>query len=432
MKKIVLISALLTSFLLSGCSDNNKPNGPVNNYFQKHSFKRTADEVEEHLKYDKKYFNPDMYEVSNIDEVREEYSYSNGKEEFTSYTSNTKFFTTRAEDEYYHPYIAKTDISYSHTQKKDNNKAVDEYTSNIVKWGASYGAIFSVETTKRDNQEEKKYNAVKKEQKDAFKEHYIDPVGEAYYDRDDNLCFYTEVIEKTTKEGINQQTYNYTHREQAIYIYTSEHRIRNYHYYDEVITNRDQETGKFFDKETIISYSYQEINYQYGNKKIENIDSLNKLVDGKKFVLDVKFTQYINGYRVVDGETYIIRDSATSEALRYDTEYDENGNLTYTTRIPCYDSPLYLGGTRDGLANRLETHVELANGAGALHTIGNRLTFRKYKELFDRYGIEIIENNAGDYFIFKKTFNNPPVLVVKMTVDTHDAIEVKVDLDIVP
>ena len=56
MKKIVLISALLTSFLLSGCSDNNKPNGPVNNYFQKHSFKRTADEVEEHLKYDKKYF----------------------------------------------------------------------------------------------------------------------------------------------------------------------------------------------------------------------------------------------------------------------------------------------------------------------------------------------------------------------------------------
>ena len=426
MKKILLLSFLVTPFLLGGCN-NKKIDGPTNKYFQKYSFKRTANEDEGIKDYNAKYFVARMYDVSNIDEVEEQYSYLDGKEEFTSYKSNTEFFTNSSASERYRPYISETNTTYSHTK----NKVIETYTSNIVKWNGIVNSLFTVETIKRDGNEEKKYGAVTMCTEDAFKELYKEPVGKPYFDRKNNLCYYTEVIEKFTKEDINNQTYVYAHKEQAIYIYDGTNALLNYHYYDEVVSNKDPETGNFYDNERIISYHYHEINYRYDEKQIRNTDGLNRLLDGHEFVSKVDITHIINRYQIENGE-YNFYDGITSyDHLDYETEYDSNGNYTYTTYIPCYDSPLYLDGTEDGLANRLQYTVEFIYNANACGTLKGYLSCKGYEELFKKYGIDIIKNATGDYFIFTKPFDNPPLLAIKLKVEMGDATKVTLDLDIV-
>lgn len=431
MKKIFLLSFLVTTFLLGGCN-NKKIDGPVNKYFEKYSFRKSGG----HYDYITDNNRPDylryLNEVSHINEVEEEYRYVDGVEELTTKKSNTEFFTTTAENRNYHPYISETNISYAYTKSQENTKSKETYTSNIVKWDGAYDDIFTVETIKRDDKVEKKYDVKLQSTEDAFNELFIDPVGKAYYDRKNNICFYTEVIETITKEDFDQQPYSYTHREQAIYVYENRSCIKRYHYYDEVVSNRDPETGKFFDNERIISYHYHEIDFTYGRKELKNTSSLDELLDGQSLILKVDFVQHLNRYLIENGNYKIYTDVTQHEPLEYQVTYDSDGNPTYTAYVLCLDSPLYYASTAaDGLANRLEISYQIALASNALATGKYNLNCSKYSELFNRYGIDVVEDNKYDYFIFTRSFNTPPLIAVSLKIETNKGNRTTIDVNIV-
>ena len=431
MKKIFLLSFLVTPFLLGGCN-NKKIDGPVNKYFEKYSFRKSGGESDYITDSNRSHYLSNLNEVSHIDEVEEEYRYVDGVEELTTKKSNTEFFTTTAEKRNYHPYISETNISYAYTKSQENTKSEETYTSNIVKWDGAYDDIFTVETIKRDDKVEKKYDVKPQNTEDAFNELFIDPVGKAYYDRKNNLCFYTEVTETITKEDFDQQPYSYTHREQAIYVYEYLTWIKRYHYYDEVVSNRDPETGKFFDNERIISYHYHEIDFTYGRKELKNTSDLDKLLDGQSLILKVDFVQHLNRYRIENGNYKIDKGDTYHEPLEYQVTYDSDGNPTYTAYVMCLDSPLYYASTMaDGLANRLEVSYQIVAASNALATGRYNLGYSKYLELFNRYGIDVIQDIKGDYFIFTKSFNTPPLLVVSLKIEKNNGNKTTIDVNII-
>ena len=420
----------MAPLLLGGCN-NKKIDGPTNDYFHKYTFRRTASKDEAITEDNVIYYQAQMSDISHIDEVEEQYRYVDGVEELTTIKSNTEFFTTLTADKSNVPYISESNNSYSYKKTQDRTTSTDAYTSNIVKWNSSFNNIFTVETIKRDGVKEKKYDVVIKDTEDAFKELYIKPIGKAYFDRKGHLCYYTQVIENITKEDIDKQTYKYTHREQAIYIYNEDRCLTNYHYYDEVISNKDPETGKFFDNERIISYSYHDINYQYNDKKLKNSRDLDSLLDGQSLILKVEFIHHTNRYRIENGEYNIYKDITFHDYLDFDTEYDSRGNPTYTAYLDCYDNPTYLGGTVDGLANRLEVVYQMTSGAGALMTGKRNLGYKEDEALLKRYDIDYIENASGDYFIYTKHYDIPHRIVIRLTIELDNNYKATIDFDII-
>lgn len=430
MKKIYLLSFLVAPLLLGGCN-NKKIDGPTNDYFHKYSFRRTASKNEGITEDNEIYYQAMMADISHIDEVEEQYRYVDGVEELTTTKTNTEFFTTLNASEINVPYLMESNVSYSYTKTQGSTKSTDAYTSNIIKWQGSYDNIFTVETIKRGETEEKKYDVVIKEPEEAYKELYIKPIGNAYFDRKDHLCYYTQVIENITKEDIDKQTYKYTHREQSIYVYNDDCCLTNYHYYDEVVSNRDPETGKFLDKERIISYKYHETNYRYYDRKLRNPRDLDYLLDGQSLILKVEFIHHINRYRIENGEYNIYKDVTYHNYLDFDTVYDGRGNPTYTAYLDCHDDPAYLGGTVDGLANRLEVVYQRTSGSGALMTAKRNLGYKQDEELLKKYDIDYIENTSGDYFIYTKHYNHPPRIVIRLTIELDNNYKTTIDFDII-
>ena len=55
----------------------------------------------------------------------------------------------------------------------------------------------------------------------------------------------------------------------------------------------------------------------------------------------------------------------------------------------------------------------------------------KYLELFNRYGIDVIQDNKGDYFIFTKSFNTPPLIVVSLKIEKNNGNKTTIDVNII-
>ena len=80
------------------------------------------------------------------------------------------------------------------------------------------------------------------------------------------------------KDEVNTRRYQY------IATVSKDYRLTSYTAYTDYSSNRDTETGSWYDKETFLFYKYFSEKYEYGKMASESIDTLNKNSASKSFL----------------------------------------------------------------------------------------------------------------------------------------------------
>lgn len=429
MKKLLLLSSLVIPFLLGGCN-NKKIDGPVNNYYQHFTFKRSAEDYYYNISYD---YNSGMPHVSSINEVEETYNYSEGVEELTSIKANTKFFTDAYIGENPHSYVAETNKEYLYKKNEIEKKreSKEEYTSNLVKWNNTGNYLFSIETIKQDDTEETKYDVVAKDAEDAWSELFLKPSGDTYIDRQNRLNYYIDRVETYVSEDMAEPTYKYVHKEQCLYLMDgSGGNLSKYHYYDEVVSTKDPVTGKFFDRERIISYRYHTIEYQYKAKEKRDVQELNYKFDGHSKIVSFGATQHECAYHIENGGYYVLeRDAIFHDNMRYSLNISDSGNkYTYTFSTDLYDTHFYDNSKK--YAFRFETELVRLSGTSAIMTYGGKITFDGYHELLNSYYVYAVDGQDGQYLIYEGNESRRPRITFIYTFETGKATSVNLDIKV--
>ena len=284
MKKILLIVTIIGSLFVGGCEQTDGPS--TKGYFIDYTktFRQSYDNLDTQLD---RFNSEGIYDISSIDEVEETYTYMGDKEVFNSATSKTEFFNDKTAVNA-NAYIAETNTNHTLKVKSPKENIDEKYTSQILKWDNDYYAYLTVETINRNDKVEKHYDASNKEYgTDAFKDIYPSQYGSGYLDRKYRVCLYSSsIIEK------NEGNVEYIRREQAYFLYNSDFCLEKYHYYDEIVTNKDIETGELYNNKRVVSYHYHEIDYHYKEKrKQREIKELNANYGDIPFFLDVELTK---------------------------------------------------------------------------------------------------------------------------------------------
>ena len=426
MKKILLLCSLVVPFLLGGCSKSNI-DGPKNNYYQNYRFRRTASEEDRRITEN----GGDLYKrfkVSSINSTEETYSYSDGIENFESIKINRQFYNHPSSTSAY-PYVMEANKEYYHRTKGNYRQTIDEYTSNTKQWEGSYNAVFTVEVVKRDDTETINRNAQYIEGKELFNSYYTNPVGEAYIDLNDNICYYIDHTEVTTDTDINEQDYKYTHKEQSIYVFNKQSlALVKYHYYDEVVTNRDPTTGEYYKNERRISYKYQEIDYEYKERSNVNISKFEALMDGYSTI--VKFDVIEHDYYFKKNEDWYELDLFNGwSSIHKDPELkiDQEGKYIYTLEVSIYSGYNYP--TANAYAYGFEAEMDVLQGANVKAGFGFKIHYDGYYELLEQYNIKVVESPKGQVLIHTATGNSPH-LYITFVVDPNDGYRTDVTLDV--
>ena len=427
MKKILLLCSLVIPFLLGGCS--NKIDGPKNNYYQNYKFRRTAGEYGNSLIDEYNYFNS---EVSNISEVEEKYEYSNGKEDFTSYEANTEFFDTATSAD---PYVLKRNDEYSHKITGSDHDLTEGYASETYRWNTSFNAILTVEKTNKDGQETINRSAKYQKSDEAFKEHFVEPFGEAYYDRKDRLCYYTSLEDITNTDDANGHPYRYSRREQIMFVYdySRSYRLLQYHYYNEVVSNRDPETGNYYKKDRLISYHYQEINYDYSKERQkQNISGLNRMMDGFETLLRFDIIEYVYpAYLNANGEYDISRSSYASEKVdSLILSNGEDNKYIHQFVIDCHDTYFFGGGAPDAHAYAYEAEVEFLSGTTATMELKTKFNFLDFKDKLEQHGYKVVKTSFGQCLIYVGDPALNPKIRVTATLSRGEATRFDFNVDV--
>ena len=151
-----------------------------------------------------------------------------------------------------------------------------------------------------------------------------------------------EVTRKSTLVDLGKSTKEYITetKKQVIYNINKDYRFTNYYTYTEESTNRDPDTGEWYDSVKVVRYSYTSLSFDYGTRANASVKELtNKAVAKKDILVGRKIRAYEITAKFSGGSYYIPLG---------EQETEQDANITSITELNngyqiAFNSNLYSG-----------------------------------------------------------------------------------------
>ena len=333
MKKSFLGVAFVMALLLVGCNKEGNA-AKANNYFKEYTFNESVtakqvSEVQEKLL-------ENVLNIASITIKGETYR----KDNLVETTINTKATQKILEDSSKKDLLILEGSGETETKRVADGITFEEKVKEkATEWDAGNGYRFTVEEATKNGKTEKEHNAyalAEDADHKAYKENRIKGLMnmasfnyDCYLDAKGNYVFIYSDVEREVSGvqwGTSVKEYVEAARTQSVYTVDKNYQLTSYYVYHESVTNRDQQTGEWYDKEQIVSYTYAEASFDYGNREAAKIATLNTSIESQKFVLNLSANYYGADAVVVEatGAT-----NPNTYGITIDTAHETENFLSY-------------------------------------------------------------------------------------------------------
>ena len=280
MKKSFILLALTSTLLVTGCQQSRDK---FDDHFKEYSFKSVIKDTGEQIAIEEG-ISKNSLTIASIEMVEE--SYANNSYVETSATRKSKIHIK--EDKTSPDNLIVEKVIAEATSTYDNGISYKESSKSEIKAFDRNGKFYAV-TAKTENGKTKKTSdstdigVSSKEYKETYlKTNYgkVTTYGSRYYSCDDGTyaIVYSSIDKSVTAQQWGSETKELviTQRYQVAYFIDKDYKITSYYSYSDTNTNRNPNTGEWYDSEKLFSRSYKLVKYKYGKR--DNV-SLNALVE---------------------------------------------------------------------------------------------------------------------------------------------------------
>lgn len=282
MKKIIVPVMFVLSLILCSCSNDIKPGA---SHFKEYTFSNVADSDTQSKIKQGLTNNATMF--SKIKFYHETYSnYGSAKYKYT-YDMYGNVYDDPNNMDLYIVTAGGTMIEQS------SSNGANIYVKEVVKmyeWDGGDGYSYQIyeRNSNGDKSTEKSKNKITMTSK-QYKDYNISLNGITqldgviYKNKDKTYTCVEEsdiskkVVAVQWGSGTKEQVTIY--KRQTIYSIDKEYRIKSGYSYSEHVSNRDPDTGEWFDEEKIIESSYFKYTFEYGRREKKSVETLNNLYE---------------------------------------------------------------------------------------------------------------------------------------------------------
>ena len=372
MKKLIIVSIALSLFSLTGCNSKGlKDPGYFKDYTFNCDYLKGMDKTaleEEVMK--------NLASISSYDMIVEQHSKTNVKEEHLSGKVSVKIGEdTKSKDNF----IMFSNMEVSQKKKENSVTFEQNIKQEIKEWDAGNGLTFVNEKLTTNKEKKEIYYASpyegtsadnKADRLDNLRENYFLPRLETdlmIFKKTDGsyIAIYSTIYSRNHPYSDNnvQKDRVKIERTQNVLEINKNHRLVSYHYYEDLKTNKDPDTGEWYDSLRLVSYNYGSVKYGYDKRQSDNIGSLNKAAGNRQYFYSTSlYGDFIRADFDDDTRKYSVNEaSGDKRELMTVTELNDGYTHLYTTfdlqpEFACrlYIKTVYIdinGITTDGLVN---------------------------------------------------------------------------------